>query len=119
MRHSNITLPNHTRISVTLTGDVSVGPNLTLKDVLFVPKFKFNLLSVSALLLHTDFSVNFWVDHFIIQDLNQQLTIGKDKLVVCLYVLDVDTPHFSSALVNVVAASTWHNRLGHVSFMPQ
>ena len=52
-------------------GDVSIGLNLTLKDVLFVPEFKFNLLSVSTLLLSTDFPVSFCADHFIIQDLSQ------------------------------------------------
>ena len=57
--HSYITLPNHTRISVTHVGDVSIGLNLTLQDVLFVPEFKFNLLSVSTLLSSTDFPVSF------------------------------------------------------------
>ena len=46
---TTITLPYHDQVSVAFSGDVQLGPTLVLKDVLFVPQFKFNLLSVSTL----------------------------------------------------------------------
>ena len=44
-----VTLPNHIQIPVSFCGDITLSSMLTLKDVLFVPQFKFNLISVSAL----------------------------------------------------------------------
>ena len=49
IQRATVTLPNHTSISVTFAGDVHISPQLTLTDVLYVPQFKFNLISVSAL----------------------------------------------------------------------
>jgi len=45
----HITLPNSFRIIVTHTGSVPILPNLTLHNVLFVPVFRYNLLSVNKL----------------------------------------------------------------------
>ncbi|OIT08685.1 hypothetical protein A4A49_63306, partial [Nicotiana attenuata] len=45
----NVTLPNSQRVKVTHAGQVSVHPQLTLHTVIFVPDFKFNLISVHGL----------------------------------------------------------------------
>ncbi|XP_060190856.1 uncharacterized protein LOC132620179 [Lycium barbarum] len=45
----NINLPNSFRITVTHTGSVPILHNLTLKNVLYVLDFKYNLLSVTRL----------------------------------------------------------------------
>lgn len=49
-------------VKVTEIGDVSLSPTLTLNKVLFVPSFKFNLISVKvyclALQLHGALSFN-------------------------------------------------------------
>lgn len=42
----NINLPNSHKISVTHIGQVSIFPNLILKNVLHVPIFRYNLISV-------------------------------------------------------------------------
>ncbi|OIT01667.1 hypothetical protein A4A49_56829, partial [Nicotiana attenuata] len=44
-----VTLPNGYKVKVTLMGDVVMSPKFTLKTVLFVPSFKFNLISVHYL----------------------------------------------------------------------
>jgi len=46
---SCIKLPNGTQVPITHIGDVHPCNNLTLKDTLVVPAFKYNLLSVSKL----------------------------------------------------------------------
>ncbi|KAI9178269.1 hypothetical protein LWI28_024501 [Acer negundo] len=115
--NSTITLPNHTRIPVSLAGDVQISPALILKDVLFVPAFKFNLLSVSALTFGTKLTVQFLPVHFEIQELCSQKMIGKGERVEDLYVLDAAVLNsVSSAYVNNVSAQVWYNRLGHISF---
>lgn len=47
-----VTLPNDTRVSITHCGTVQLSSSLVLHDVLHVPSFKFNLISVSCLLKH-------------------------------------------------------------------
>ncbi|KAI9196200.1 hypothetical protein LWI28_021913 [Acer negundo] len=81
IKNSSITLPDHTRISVSLAGDVQISPDLILKDVLFVPTFKFNLLFVSALTSGTKLIIRFLPDHFEIQDMCNRKMIGKESLV--------------------------------------
>lgn len=54
-----VTLPDGTRIDVTISGTVILSAHLTLFNVLFVPHFKFNLLSISALTANTSISVLF------------------------------------------------------------
>ena len=44
-----VTLPNNLQIPINLNRDVPQCLHLTLKNVLFVPQIRFNLLSISAL----------------------------------------------------------------------
>ncbi|KAI9162142.1 hypothetical protein LWI28_024264 [Acer negundo] len=81
IKNSIITLPNHTKIPVSLAGDVQINTPLILKDVLFVPAFKFNLLSVSALTFGTKLTVQFISDHFEIQELCSQKMIGMELVL--------------------------------------
>lgn len=45
----NIILPYSFKITVTQIGSVSIQPHLTLRDVLYVPDFRYNLLSIHKL----------------------------------------------------------------------
>lgn len=138
-----VILPDKTRIPVHASGSVKLGSYFILHDVLYVPSFKVNLISVSALLATLSVSVHFTANGFLIQDLRSLKVIGKGDLVRGLYVykvssLQVPIPcsslpnsvnnslsHFNSILVshdheccaNVakVSVKTWHNRVGHVS----
>ena len=47
--NSMVTLPNNDQIAVTLCGDIKLSSKLLLRNVLFVSKFQFNLISISAL----------------------------------------------------------------------
>ncbi|CAA3023561.1 retroelement pol poly [Olea europaea subsp. europaea] len=88
-----------------------------LRDVLFVPQFKLNLLSVSSLTTGTNLSLNFFHDQFIIQEASSRKMIGKGSIIQGLYVLDTkDFNSVSDAFIGSVSAHVWHNRLGHLSF---
>ena len=63
IRHSTINLPNTTCIPVHLCGDIKLGSHLILKDVLFVPQFRFNLLFVSALTVASLLTTSFFFCH--------------------------------------------------------
>jgi len=46
---SSVVLPNEKSVSISLAGSVQISPGLVLYGVLYVPSFKYNLLSVSKL----------------------------------------------------------------------
>ncbi|XP_072950413.1 uncharacterized protein [Typha angustifolia] len=110
-----ITLPNHDKIPVFYMGTVKLNSVLVLKDVLYVPQFKFNLLSVSSLLKDTSIYVKFLGGSCVIQDLRNQKMIGRGKrtkfqprATACVFVghppdlldpfLDLVLPHIFSNL---------------------
>ncbi|KAI9198311.1 hypothetical protein LWI28_013676 [Acer negundo] len=117
VKHATVTLPDHTQIPVHFSGDVKLSSMITLKNVLFVPQFKFNLISVSALVSDSHLTVKFLPDCFIIQDLGTKRMIGRGDKCEELYVLNTKILNsVSNAFVNHVSAHVWHNRLGHISF---
>lgn len=62
-------LPNGEGAPVSHTGCCSIGNGRMLDNVLVVPAFKHNLLSVSKLTRQLNCSVNFFPEFFVIQDL--------------------------------------------------
>ncbi|KAL4334975.1 hypothetical protein GQ457_07G002860 [Hibiscus cannabinus] len=111
-----IMLPNKTVVSVGYAGNVRISERILLKDVLYVPEFRFNLLAVSSLIKDTDLTVLFSKTHCVIQDLCQ--VIGKGEFYKGLYLLQL--PHQSDKLISSresesVALVSWHDRLGHPS----
>ena len=93
-----MTLPNHTCISVTLTGDVHISYHLILTDVLYVPQFKFNLISVSALTKTSTLTVTFFPGHYFIQNNKSLNVIGKGSQIADLYVFHPS--HLSTTFIN-------------------
>ena len=58
----HVTLANHVTIPVQYSGDVVLSPYLTLKEVLFMPQFYFNLISVSTLTNDCNLMLDFFRD---------------------------------------------------------
>ena len=116
---STVTLPNHTTIFVSGISDIMLSSDLTLRNVLFVPQFKFNLLFVGALTSNADddgLLVSFLRDSLCIQEMHIKNMICKSEKYDGLYVLDFASLTASSTtFVNVVSVHTWHARLGHLS----
>ena len=50
VQNSYVTLPNKTSTPVFFISDVSLSADLILQDVLYVPQFSFNLLSVGVIM---------------------------------------------------------------------
>ena len=121
--NSSVTLPNGHLVSISRIGSVQLSPHITLTDVLFVPQFQFNLLSVSALTQSHKYSVNFLSHSCLIQDHSQAKMIELGKRHGNLYVLDfsslVSQSFDISATCNNFSSSPtklWHYRLGHPSY---
>lgn len=121
IKNITVTLPNGIHIPVHFSRNIHLILSLHLKEVLHVPQFKFNLLSVSALVADTTLTVSFLHDSFVIQDPHTKQMIGKGERVAGLYILDLDNLtqasqiETHSAIANHVTAQTWHTRLGHLS----
>ncbi|KAK0607139.1 hypothetical protein LWI29_010020 [Acer saccharum] len=88
IQNAFVTLSNHARIQVFFAGTVKLNDDLVLRDVLFLPQFKFNLLSVSALAKDSSLTVSFFSDCCLVQDHSNKRMIGKGKRLEDLYVLD-------------------------------
>ena len=121
-----VTLPDGSRIPVTVSGTIILSPKLTLNNVLYISEFKFNLLSISALTWNSTISVLFSSNScyifsenpFIGQEHIQDFMIGRGNLQSNLYVLDT---HCSSSQFEALSVlqnnpHIWHQRLGHPSF---
>lgn len=111
-----VSLPNGIRESISHIGTVQLSKSLTLHNVLHVPSFRFNLISVCTLLRDNHSSAHFYPDHCLLQESTQGLMIGRGRLLRNLYVLEpaVDSSlEFCGSLQ--VDGNLWHQRLGHPS----
>ena len=80
--------------------------------MLFVPLFTFNLLSICALNLSHNCSVNFLFDPCVIQDLTRGLMIGKGRIQENLYFLDLGIARCDSISSSCVRSNSdiWNFR---------
>ena len=122
----SVSLPNGTRVLITHTGTIHISASLILYNVLHVPDFQFNLISVSCLVRSLRCAAHFFLHGCFIQELSRGLMIGKGNLHRDLYILDTS----ASTLVSLSSSSSvpasfcgsafveehvWHQRLGHPS----
>ncbi|KAF9663006.1 hypothetical protein SADUNF_Sadunf18G0113400 [Salix dunnii] len=139
----SVRLPNGQYASVTHIGTVKISENFVLTDVLCIPSFSFNLVSVSRLTKTLKCYVIFLPSFCFVQHLTSWTTIGVGKEDGGLYHLlpnsdsvlsrnCVSINSVNSALhhsINNVSASMissdksvnhglWHYRLGHLADLP-
>ncbi|CAM8951616.1 unnamed protein product [Rhodiola kirilowii] len=112
-----VTMPNGQTTKVTHIGTCVISDHLMLKDVLLVPAFEFNLLSVGKLIKDNGCSVHFVNDKCYIQGHHKQTLEGIGDLTDGLFQLQ--NKAVSSCLHTRSSkdlAALWHSRLGHVSY---
>ena len=114
LQNSTVTLPNNAVVPVKHIGDVRLKQDLLLTDVLYVPDFKFNLLSISALTTDLPVVSLFHNTGFVLLDTRNSKMIGKGSRINDLYILEVEQDSVAGS-INKVSAQVWHDRLGHVS----
>jgi hypothetical protein len=126
-----VKLPNGQFVEVTHIGTVKISESFILTNVLCVPSFSFNLISVSKLLCNVHCCIIFLSGHCFIQNLLTWKTIGLGREKSGLFhLLLPESRRHSSAVktsipirANVSALSPfknsvsdiWHFRLGHIS----
>lgn len=68
----HVYLPDGTNKPVRQIGDVKLNPKLCLKESLYVPTFKFNLLSVPKLTQNAQLKLTFYPNFCLMQDLQNE-----------------------------------------------
>ncbi|KAL2242389.1 UNVERIFIED_CONTAM: Retrovirus-related Pol polyprotein from transposon RE1 [Sesamum indicum] len=128
---SSVKLPDGNVYKVRQIGDIRISDKLTLRNVLYTPDFKYNLLSINALCEVGNISVLFTDSQCFVQDLVTEKVIAIGYKRGRLYLLkhsqcskEQELPkhvaHFQNHVedqnfVKIKHASLWHNRLGHPS----
>ncbi|CAN1192604.1 Retrovirus-related Pol polyprotein from transposon TNT 1-94 [Linum perenne] len=100
----HVTLPTGSRVQATHCGSVPLSCGLILKNVLLVPHFSFNLLSVSQLTNDSSLTVTFSSSQCLIQDHQSMKMIGSASINRAV------TLNLESHKLDI-----WHCRLGHPS----
>uniref|UniRef100_A0A2N9H562 Uncharacterized protein n=1 Tax=Fagus sylvatica TaxID=28930 RepID=A0A2N9H562_FAGSY len=110
----SVIVANGTKTLVQGIGTVST-PNLIFSNVLYFPKFPFNLLSVHKLTVALHCSIAFFPSYCVFQDLKSKRTIGGGFEKDGLYYFRLFHTSIPSALRSSVSPYQWHCRLGHPS----
>lgn len=120
---SSLHLPNGTTVPITHVGTVQLSTKVVLHNVLCVPSFTYNLLSVSKLLTDNKCEATFTTDQCFLKAVSwhQSLPIGKE--MNGLYLLSQKSLQHSTAElcaqsvvsnVTVPQCGLWHARCGHI-----
>lgn len=111
-------LPNGDTTQVTHVGSCALSDKSIISNVFYLPKFKYNLMSVSKLTKELDCLVTFFPNFYIFQNLYSIKVKEVCKEASCLYTQSHDRIEKEIVLaVNQVSSNMelWHQRLGHVS----
>nr|KYP57113.1 hypothetical protein KK1_003369 [Cajanus cajan] len=74
--NSHVLLPNSTKVQVKVIGSIKHSDEIFLHNVIHIPTFRFNLLSLLTLINENCFRFVFEPNSFILQDLKTLRTIG-------------------------------------------
>ena len=74
-KHTSVQLPNGGHAEITSTGSMKLCNDMTVDNVLYVPNFKANLLSISKLTRALGCNVTFYPDFCVMQDLTTRRTL--------------------------------------------
>ncbi|KAK6149665.1 hypothetical protein DH2020_017190 [Rehmannia glutinosa] len=110
-------LPDGTSVPVTHSGNVQLSSAITLTDVLIVPSFKYNLLSISQLLEGNRLECVFSQGKCWLQDPKSGGVKAVGKALAGLYIFEGAEFGGSCSSSSEVADTLkiWHRRLGHSS----
>lgn len=87
--NTSVTLPTCFGVKIAGIGRVGLSDSMVLNNVLHIPDFRLNLLSLSQTTKDLGYRIAFDSDCCMIQDLTKGLIIRKGDQIANLYVLDV------------------------------
>lgn len=114
---ANIQLLNGGQTHIESIGSLHVTPHIKLDEVLKVPQFQVNLLSVNKLTKALNCIVIFFADFCVVQDATTRKMIGMDKQHNGLYYLAQDQNPILTYSIRK-HSNLWHQCLRHPSSSP-
>ncbi|XP_019460030.1 PREDICTED: uncharacterized protein LOC109359789 [Lupinus angustifolius] len=114
-----ITLPDGSRVSTSICGTVILSESLILFNVLYVPNFHVNLVSVHKLIQSLHCHLTFHLNSCTIVQSTTKKVIGTTSLTQGLFVIDLSHKTHSSVFVSNSSTSLtneftlWHLKLDH------
>jgi len=123
----SVTLPNKNIVEACHRGNVKLSDSLQIHNVLYLPAFAVNLISVSKLCKEQNCIVNFEANQCIIQEKKDMRKIGLAEEIDGLYYLKAEKQTKKQAKISSISVSNnkptslvpagilWHLRLGHLS----
>ncbi|EOY05469.1 Uncharacterized protein TCM_020463 [Theobroma cacao] len=112
-----VELPNKVKALVSHTRNVKLTPFLTLTNVLCIPSFRFNLISISQLTNSKKNCIWFTDELCVIQDLVSWKVIRVAKVISSLYFMQINaheqalSKHSINKIIKPVNVSSIHNFL--------
>ncbi|KAI5392589.1 hypothetical protein KIW84_077112 [Lathyrus oleraceus] len=111
----HVSLSDGSQVTASMSSSAFLSPALVLHNVLYIPNFHVNLLSIAKLVSSNYYYVHFNVDSCQILKNNSKAMIGITNLQRGLYVL-TSSKHFHACHSIAQSPSTlWHLRLCHIS----
>ncbi|KAK9668158.1 hypothetical protein RND81_13G038200 [Saponaria officinalis] len=107
-------------VLINTLGPVMLTPDICLRDVMFVPSFKFNLLSISKLAKQLQTTIFFTPEICSLQvsSMRKPIILGKSHKNLYVFqqgpIPSATKSSFSNSDVINDYAQTWHSRLGHL-----
>ncbi|XP_048447677.1 uncharacterized protein LOC125480691 [Pyrus x bretschneideri] len=114
VENHTVELPDGSVAKVTHIGQVVFSHDLILENVLCVPFFRLNLISISKLAYDSLYVTIFFTQFCVIQDLHSGKMIGTGTERDGLYYLDPSKKGTCNN-IQIVSPKLWHQRLGHPS----
>lgn len=112
----HITVPTGNTVIVNKMGTIVLNNNIKLRDVLYIPQFSCNLISINKLTYDLNCTVTYSSHGCMIQDQQTRSMIGSGDLCDGVYILRRVAMQGSSLAANTVNETTlWHARMGHPS----
>jgi hypothetical protein len=113
-----VSLPSRDVAKITVTGSIQFNNSFQLNNVLCVPSFKVDLMSIGKTIDDLHCSVTFFPSWCILQDLAMRtmISVGKRRDDLYYLVALASTPPSTRFACNLIISSNlWHRRLGHLS----
>ena len=115
-----IRLPNGSHVTATLAGTIVFSQSFYLSDVLYIPGFNFNIISITKLTSSLNCCLKFTDRVCKIQEPHTLRRIGSAEVRSGLYVLQnpallQNTVNLTVVVPVVTSTHNWHCRLGHIS----
>nr|KYP74880.1 Copia protein [Cajanus cajan] len=110
-----ITVPTGDVVLVHKKGTIKLNENIKLYDVLFIPEFRYNLISIHKITNELNCVVTYSVDECVIQDQTRKRMIGFSRLHDGVYIFTQQVDGYSLAASSGDITALWHARMGHPS----